>query len=517
MAPAQEIALHRIRKIMENSKPAKKKKDGKKILINSVDGRHMPKAYIEGGIAKALQLRGHDVKTLLCIQGLNMCTTHFTVNKPFDQWVCDNCTYFSKQFYETIEVPYGCYNNVHSKKELKKIESKVKKMSTEQCNKYIYKGVNVGFHAMASAERYYMGGDPPKKEYDSILRKELINAIISTDLAEKIVKEEKPDILVTTHACYSSWGSFADYLRNNNVEIRVWGAGYKLGTLIFDFIKFPEYFKQYFKDVRKKKLLTKKEKKELEQFFGKRMRREEGEIAQYGFQEKTDIKKHFNFDKFDKTYAIFPNVPWDIAAMSTEGAFTEVYDWISSTIDIFKKQPKKQLIIKIHPSELTIMESKKTVNDFLKSNYHPLPENIKVIPPDTKINPYALFPHIDLGIVFTGTVGLEMPMNGIPAVVTGAAHYKNNGFTIDVNTKEEYRKVLTGKIPKLTKEQIEIAKVYAYFYFIKSFLKRDFVFQNNFLDMGWKVKSIEGFKPGNYKHLDVICNYIINNGTYHNW
>ena len=122
-----------------------------------------------------------------------------------------------------------------------------------------------------------------------------------------------------------------------------------------------------------------------------------------------------------------------------------------------------------------------------------------------------------MGIVFTGTVGLEMPMNGIPAVVTGAAHYKNNGFTIDVNTKEEYRKVLTGKIPKLTKEQIEIAKVYAYFYFIKSFLKRDFVFQNNFRDMGWKIKSIEGFKPGNYKHLDVICNYILNNGIYHNW
>ncbi len=30
MAPAQEIALHRIRKIMENSKPIKKKKGAKK-------------------------------------------------------------------------------------------------------------------------------------------------------------------------------------------------------------------------------------------------------------------------------------------------------------------------------------------------------------------------------------------------------------------------------------------------------------------------------------------------------
>ena len=42
-----------------------------------------------------------------------------------------------------------------------------------------------------------MGGDPPKEEYEQVLRKELINAIISTDFAEKIVREEKPDILVT--------------------------------------------------------------------------------------------------------------------------------------------------------------------------------------------------------------------------------------------------------------------------------------------------------------------------------
>jgi len=498
MAPFQELAIHQIKKIMNNSKPIQKKPGGKKILINAVDGRYMSKTYIEGGFAKALQHRGHDVKMMLCMCGLNMCTTHFTVNKPFNQWVCDNCTYFTREFYDIVGIPYASYK-IHSKQELKKIEKKVNKMSFGECKKYIYKDVNVGFHSIASVERYYMGGDPPEEEYGDILRKELVNAIISTDFAEKIVKEEKPDILVTTHACYASWGSFADYLKNKNVTVRVWGAGYKLGTLIFDFYRFPEYFKKYFKDIRKKKHLNKEEQQELDQFFGKRMRREEGEIAQYGFSEETDAAKHFDFDEFDNTYVIFPNVPWDIAAMSDKGAFKDVNEWLTYTINIFKKQPKKQLIIKIHPSELTVMESKKTVLDFIKSNFYPLAENIKVIPPDTKINPYALFPHIDMGIVFTGTVGLEMSMSGIPAIVTGHAHYGKNGFTFDVKSKEEYK------------------KMYAYFYFIKSFLYRDFVFQNNFLDMGWKVKTIDGFKPGNYKHLDVICNYILNNGVYHNW
>lgn len=516
MAPFQQIAARRIEKIMGNSKLITKKSGGKKILINAVDGRFMSKTYIEGGFAKALQHRGHEVKMMLCMGGLNMCTTHFTVNKPFNQWVCDNCTYFTKEFYDTVNIPYVSYK-MHTPEEIEKIWEKVNKLSFEECKKYIYKDINVGFHSMASAERYYMGGDPPAEEYEAILRKELVNAIISTDFAEKIVKEEKPDILVTTHACYASWGSFADYLKKKGVTVRVWGAGYKLGTLIFDFYRFPEYFKTYFNKMRKKKYLNSEEQKELDKFFGKRMRREEGEIAQYGFSEDTDASAHFDFDKFEKTYVIFPNVPWDIAAMSDEGAFTDVNEWLTYTINIFKKQPKKQLIIKIHPSELTVMESKKTVLDFIKTNFYPLPENIKVIPPDTTVNPYALFPHIDLGIVYTGTVGLEMSMSGIPAIVTGSAHYGGNGFTFDVKSKEEYKKMLTGAIPKVTKDQIEKAKVYAYFYFIKSFLYRDFVFQHNFLNMGWKVKNIDGFKAGNYKHLDVICDYILNNGAYQDW
>ena len=51
MIPTQEIALHRLRKIMKNSSPPEEKDTGKKVMFISIDARHMPHTYLEGGIA----------------------------------------------------------------------------------------------------------------------------------------------------------------------------------------------------------------------------------------------------------------------------------------------------------------------------------------------------------------------------------------------------------------------------------------------------------------------------------
>ena len=501
---------------MKTAKPITYKKDAKKILIHSLDARYMPKAYIEGGIAKSLQLRGHKPHMLICNGALNMCTTHFTVRKPKDKWSCNNCKSFSNNFYKITNIDYSTYED-HLKKYPSEIIDKTKSMSLDECKKFVYKDVQVGFHTKTSADRYYMGGDYLEKEYEEIFRKELENAIIATDVAENIYENQRPDVLFTTHGCYSSWGPVAEYFKNKNIRIIVWGAGYKKGTMVMDFNKFNEYFKIFYEKTRNKKLLNKEEEELINKFFVRRKSGREGETALYGFSEKESIEKYFNFDKFDKNYVIFPNVPWDASVVYAGTGFKDVYDWVSETVKLFKEKPKNQLIIKIHPSEIRVMESRKTVLDFIKEKFYPLTDNIKIIPPDTKISPYSLFPYIDTGIVFNGTIGLEMTVNGIPAVVAGSTHYGLNGFTFDSKSKEDYKNKLFNQELKLTDHQIKLAKLYAYFYFIKSFIPRDFIYQKSFLKMGWNIKSIDDLGPNKNKNLDIICDYILNNGIYQDW
>ena len=114
----------------------------------------------------------------------------------------------------------------------------------------------------------------------------------------------------------------------------------------------------------------KKEEKELNYFLNKRTKGEEGQVSYYGFSEvkKEKLEKQFNFDKFEKTYVLFTNVPWDAALLSANMSFKDVYDWLSYTIELFKNKPNLQLIIKTHPSELRLAESKLTVVDYLNNN-----------------------------------------------------------------------------------------------------------------------------------------------------
>ena len=168
MTISQEIALDRLRKIVKKSNVEIKKPTGKKIVFYTI-GRYGIMGLTEAGIAKSLQLRGNDVKMLVCGGAMNMCTTHFTIAEPYQKWVCKNCIRFSKKFFETIDLPYTAYHDYLQNNEIINVEKKVNELSVEQCEMMEYKGVKVGYHAKISAGRYFMGKIPSKNEYEKII------------------------------------------------------------------------------------------------------------------------------------------------------------------------------------------------------------------------------------------------------------------------------------------------------------------------------------------------------------
>jgi len=519
IVPAQNRALKKIENIAKKSSKVFGENNGKKIVFNSVDARFTTHTYFEGGVAKALQTRGCSTKMLICGQTLNMCTAHFNIRKPKNKWRCKNCTSFSKRFYELTDLPYEIYSDYIDHDNLSNMTNKINEMSLDDCKNFEYKGVNVAFHALTSTIRYFLGGPSNPQEYEKIFKDELINSIITVDVAEKILKIEKPDVIVTSHDCYAPWGGFTDYLMNHKIRVCRWQTGYKYGTIKFDNVKSDNFLK-YYKKIRQKKYLDADEEKQLQKFLDERKHgTQAGQIAIYGFREADGekLEREFSFKKYDKTYLMFPNVPWDASLLNANKGFENVHEWISYTMDLFKEKTNLMLIIKIHPSELSVMESQETVLDFINEKHPDLPDNIKIIPPDTKISPYSLFPFIDVGLVYNGTVGLEMTIDKIPVIVAGDAHYNEKGFTNDVENKKDYEKRLFEKIDIPSEKQVKLAKVYAFYYFIKSFVPRDFVYYNNFLDIGWPIESFDEFKPGNDKYLDHICEFIINEGVFQNW
>lgn len=514
----QEKALQKLKNIASNSKikpniDSKKKK----VLFNVVNGSYDQEIYRHAGVAKALQHRGHPVEILICNKGIDICTAFFRIGHPYNVGTCNNCTNFSKKFCEITGIPYSAFTDYISKEEIKEIEKQIKNLSMKECEKLEYKGVNVGAHASLSATRYFKGSIPSKEKFEPILRLELKASMISTAVSEKILKTNKPDIVVSG-SVYSPWGTVSDYFRNNCVRVCHNNLGYLFFTMnVSDSDSSFGDFNKYYNDVRKKQGLNKDEKQELYSFLKKRRSGTEGggDTFLYGFKEDfKDLDDYFKTKKYDRTYALFPNVPWDASLTRANNAFEDVYDWTSSSIDLFKENPNLQLIIKIHPGE-KLSESENTISDYIKRNYDEIPENIKILPPDTPISPYNLFDIIDAGIVYNGTPGIEMALEGIPSIVTGVTHYNNLGFTNDVSTKKQYQDLIVkGNYDKPDKN---LTEVFMYFFFMKTYVPLNYMYSNSFLDLGWKYKSLDDFAPGEDKYLDKIADYTVNGGIFQDW
>ena len=109
---------------------------------------------------------------------------------------------------------------------------------------------------------------------------------------------------------------------------------------------------------------------------------------------------------------------------------------------------------------------------FCREAYPELPENVRLLPADSKVNTYDLVDAANLGLVFTTTVGLEMALSGKPVIVTGNTHYRGKGFTIDPESWDEYYGNLIAVLNAPQKfeqsdRKIELAWRYAYRFFFE--------------------------------------------------
>jgi len=164
------------------------------------------------------------------------------------------------------------------------------------------------------------------------------------------------------------------------------------------------------------------------------------------------------------------NVLGDTATLGrTRSLFSNsMAEWILRVVRFFMEHPQVQLIIRLHPAESQTIGL--SVAGTIRQAFPELPENIRLVGSQEKINTYDLVEIADLALVYTSATGLEMATRGIPVLLSGSAHYRKKGFTIDADNWDQYFQKLElalADLPaqRLKPEQIERAWNYAYFYF----------------------------------------------------
>ncbi len=171
------------------------------------------------------------------------------------------------------------------------------------------------------------------------------------------------------------------------------------------------------------------------------------------------------------------NVFGDSATLGRTLFSQSIAEWVTRLVSFFADRTEVQLVIRIHPAESRSVGP--SIVDTIRQAVASLPEHIRLIAPQEKVNTYDLMEIADLALVYTTTAGLEMAVRGIPVLVSGNAHYRKKGFTLDADTWDEYFAVLdaaladlrgspgssTGPGQRLTPEQVARAWNYAYCFF----------------------------------------------------
>ncbi len=495
-----------------------------KILVLAI--RAIPSTnlvYFDAIFGHGFYRAGSDVLMLYCDGLMDSCDADTVFRNQKAQ--CSACRKLGpsvKKYLGLEQLQCIFYRDYILSEDISEIKTKVAELDKSQLLDFQYMGVNVGVHAKVATIRFFLYGrinlSNPKEE--SVFREKLVYAMIAVKVASNIIEKEKPDTIFMLHGIYSSWGPFLSYFRNQGKDTYVYDNKLsKLGYFTFhhncepykifgqeawlDFSRFP---------------LKKEEESQLKSYLDKRFKGKLGEYLMYkgdfgDSNAKNSILKSLFKGNYARRYVMYPNVAWDgnIKGYTSE-VFEDMFDWLDKTVEFFKKNRNYQLIIKSHPAEIITDKCNTSVATYMEERHGPLPENIVVLKPDVAIKAYDLANPDILSITYDGTIGLELALSGLPVLVAGDSHYREAGAVKKIETLNEYYKLLKnpGELISFTKEHIELAKKYAYFYFFKSMVRVPFYREDKWSVIDWKkLENVnELFSPNG--DLMKICEKIIN-------
>jgi hypothetical protein len=368
-----------------------------------------------------------------------------------------------------------------------------------------------------SVTRYYYGAVPLNETIVNKVRvAHTSTALMSLEAAKSLDKDWTPEIVLAGMYCYSAWEPIFKYYRQNKDRFRSISISQFNFNAVqidsFSLYESTERFQKYLES-RESYVLSAQESTLLQDFMAERFKGNAKIFKSLQFfNDSTDDKlsQRVVIDQSKRNIFLFSNIYWDVGLADCSGLYKDVITWVLDTIELISNESSIHLYIKTHPGEVfDTSSSLKGVSQFIKEKHPILPENVTIIEPEWKINTYELFRFIDVGVIFNGTLGLEMMFAGIPVISTGKTTHQGLGFSMEPTSIEDYREALVGATspPDINRQKLEL---FAYFYFVRTMIPWTLTKQayaDNF--DGFLNNSLEDLKPGNDPFLDHLCNCIL--------
>jgi hypothetical protein len=420
--------------------------------------------HVEAVLGHVLKLSGAEVQHMTCGGGLAICDRVNTWEGP--PMPCKSCTKY-------VESSLRAHNSKFSSLSLNWGESswpEIDNLSLEELKNVTYKGLALGSLVEIPVKWFLLGEtlseDPlGTSTYRTFLR----SAKLIADSAVVAIDEYQPNQVLMLNGLFLFESIIWEICRLRNISVVTYERSFILDSFVFarddaaGFCKVDDVWPEW-KTVE----LSTAENGELDSYLNDR---------QLGLRTSDDYWKNVRSAKHDRRLpgaqaVLFTNLVWDSAVLRQDVAFPSIVDWIVACIEEFRGRPDDELVIRIHPAEtkLSGRESREELESAIVKRVPNLPLNVLVIPSSDPVSSYELMREADFGLVYSSTTGLEMVLTGKPVVVAAKTHYREKGFTIDIETPSQLIDAVNQLCSRPTSliPDLKLARKYAYLFFFRS-------------------------------------------------
>ena len=453
-----------------------------------------------------------------------MSTTQFISEKNLinkgQSKICNACLDSGKGAFEDLGLKINYYSDFINKETSKKISNKIKNLTNTQMQEYEEDEISIGEHAYAGALRYYAVGELNKEKYGiKILRKYLYSAILTKNIFENYLAQNKIDKIILNHAIYVPQGIICNISKKNNIKIIAYTNAYRKNSFIFNYD--DTYHKtmidENVSDWENIKLDKKKEKIIIDYL----MSRKHGtnDMFYYFKNPSFDIKKKLidngvNLKK--PILGILTNVIWDAQIIYKNNIYNNMIDWLIDTIRYLSNRDDIEVVVRAHPGEIYGDRlSKQTVKETISDRLKQIPNNLKIIDSSSDISTYSFADYCNTLIIYATKMGMEFSPFGNKVICAGESYIKNKQITYDPKSLDEYYELLNN-FPNLknpSEENILRAKKFAYHYFFRRTIQIDSLDSkaNSWPPFKISLNSLENIIEDKDRGLKLLSEKILNN------
>jgi len=420
--------------------------------------------HIEAFLGHLLRVSGAEVRHMTCGGGLGICDRANTWEGP--PMPCRSCTKYVNASLKAHGVDFKPLAPNWGEAAWSELDN----LSLRELREVEYKGLPLGSLVEIPVKWFLLGETLSEDPLGTATyRKFLISARSIVDAAERMIDEFAPTQVLLLNGLFLFESIVWELCKMRDIDVISYERSFILDTFVFcrndgaGFCKVDDVWAEW-QNIQ----LSDDENAELDKYLNDR---------QLGLRTSDDYWKDVRESNVKRIRSgrravLFTNLVWDSAVLRQDVAFPSIVDWIVAAIEEFRDRPNDELVIRIHPAEtkLSGRESREEMETAVRGRITQIPDNVIIIPSTDPTSSYQLMREADFGLVYSSTTGMEMVLTGKPVVVSAKTHYRNKGFTVDVNTAEEFKRAidsLTSDNSDLLPD-LELTRKYAYLFFFRA-------------------------------------------------